>query len=100
MIVFKHGATNFENLLLRLDIIGNPSQTALYSAFSVWQAASKAISLSKPRRLTFGDGEFLIRCEYNQHTADIAMTSICGFEWLAAQMPDEVKVERISSKRV
>lgn len=96
MIVFKHGANDFKNL--RLECEGE----APVSASVLMSAAERALKLRNTPRLNVEkrDGYMLIRCEYNQHTAEIAMMTICGFEWLAEQAPDEVKVERISSKRV
>ena len=96
MITFRHGANDFRNL--RLECEGEAS----VSAAALMAAAERALRLRNTPRLNVEkrDGYTLIRCEYNQHTAEIAMMTICGFEWLAEQMPDEVKVERISSKRV
>lgn len=100
MITFRHGVSNFENMVLECS--GNASDKASSAASALMAAAIGAIKSRKTPRYVeqVEDGYVKIRCAYNQHTAEVANTVICGFDWLAEQVPDEVKVERISSKKV
>ena len=100
MIVFRHGASEFKNL--RMECSGNASSETAAAAAVLIKAAIEALRRRNPPRLDrqADVDRITVKCEYNQHTAEIAMVIICGFEWLAEQCPDEVKVERISSKRV
>lgn len=96
MIVFRHGATNFSNLILECG--GDAMRPISFTAWVLMETAKRAIKASNPKRLDITDGK--IRCEYNQQTAHIAHTIICGFECLAEKAPDAVKVERISSRKM
>ena len=96
MITFRHGATNFSNLVLECD--GDAMKTISVTAGVLMETAKRAIKASNPKRLDIVGNK--IRCEYNQKTAHIAHTIICGFECLAEISPSDVKVERISSKKV
>jgi len=100
MITFRHGASEFKNLTLEYS--GDSYYAVSVAAQAVFNAALKAIQLRNPPRLDIKHGVNYtrIKCEYNQHTAEVALTAICGFEWLAKQCPDEVKVERISNRKV
>lgn len=100
MIVFRHGASEFKNLRLECD--GTASDMASHAASVLMAAAIGAMQMRNPPRLDIQTSVncIKIKCEYNIHTAEIAMTTISGFEWLAKQLPDEVKVERIHSKKV
>ena len=101
MIVFTHRVTDWKNLLL--DCSGHSGEigTSLpcAAASALMAAAVNAMEMRHPPRLeiTCEEGHVRIRCEYNQHTAEIAMTTICGFEWLAQQAPGEVRCERMAN---
>lgn len=98
MITFRHGVTNFKNMTLECCGISSPKASA--AAAALMAAAIKAIELRHPSRYDKQqkDGYVRVRCEYNQHTAEIANTVICGFMWLSEQLPDSVQVERISER--
>ena len=100
MITFRHGANDFKNLMLECS--GEVPAELSASAAALMAAAEQALRLRNTPRLNIEtrDKYMKIRCEYNQHTAEIAMMTICGFEWLAEQMPEEVKVERVHSREV
>lgn len=95
MITFRHGVSNFENMVLEYE--GDSYATIMYAVSAIMFGAEKAIRATNPKRLDVTKRK--IRCGYNQKTAYIAHTVICQFEWLAG-MSDCVKVERISSKKV
>lgn len=96
MITFRHGATNFSNLVFECS--GEATKTISVVAGVLMETAKRAIKTSNPKRLHIDGNK--IRCEYNQQTAYITHTIICGFECLAEISPDEVKVERISSRKM
>lgn len=102
MIRFRHGVSNFENLALICEghsgVKGESLPCAAASALMA--AACEALRRRNPKRLEIEteDGVCRIRCAYDQHTAEIAMTVICGFEWLSEQAPEDVSCERISSR--
>ena len=100
MIVFRHGANDFKNL--RMECSGTAASETNAAASALMKAAIEALRRRNPPRLDIQADvdRITVKCEYNQHTAEIAMVVICGFEWLAKQLPDEVKVERIHSKKV
>lgn len=103
MIVFRHQVTDWSNLFLECSghagEIGSSLPCAAASALMA--AAVEAMQKRNPPRLriTTGDGYCRICCEYNTHTAEIAMVTICGFEWLRDQCPEDVDCERISAPK-
>lgn len=100
MITFRHGVSNFENMMLECS--GTASDKASAAASALMAAAIGAIKSRKTPRYNeqVKDNYIKICCAYNLNTAEIANTAICGFNWLADLLPDEVRVERISSKKV
>lgn len=102
MIRFTHRVTNFQNLELMCDGHSGEKGSSLpcAAASALIAAACEALRKRNPPRLRIEteDGSCHIWCEYNQHTAEIAMTVICGFEWLAAQAPEDVSCERMRSR--
>lgn len=100
MITFRHGVNQFTTL--RMECEGTADGIAYAAAAALMNAAKEALKLRHPPRLEISASpeSVRIRCEYNQQTAEIALVTICGFQWLAEQQPDAVKVERISSKYV
>lgn len=103
MIVFRHSVNNFKNLELICEgHAGKVGESLPCAAASALMAAAvEAMKKRNPPRLRIeiDDGYCRIACEYNIHTAEIAMVTICGFEWLAEQAPEDVKCERISAKK-
>ena len=99
MIVFRHGVSDFKNL--RMECEGLATGTALASVSTLLNAVIDALKRRNPAKLKIEENQDIhIRCEYNQHTAEIMMVAICGFEWLKKQFPDDIKVERLSSRKV
>lgn len=98
MITFRHGVSNFKNMTLECCGASNPTASA--AAAALMAAAIGAIELRNPSRYDkqVKDGYARVKCNYNVYTAEIAMTVICGFNFLAQQMPDSVQVERISER--
>ena len=103
MITFRHQVTDFDNLLLECSGHAGERGTSLpcAAASALMAAAVRAVKLRNPPRLTIttDDGLVRIRCKYTRETAEIAMTVICGFEWLAGQVPEDVKCERVRSPK-
>ena len=103
MIVFRHSVNNFKNLEMICEgHAGKVGESLPCAAASALMAAAvESLKKRNPPRLRIetGDGYCRIFCEYNTHTAEIAMVTICGFEWLAEQAPEDVKCERVSAKK-
>lgn len=101
MIEFTHTVNNFSNLELLCEGHAGVKGTSLScaAASALMAAASAAMEKRNPPRLLIEtrDGYCRIICEYNTHTAEIAMVTICGFEWLAKQAPEEVTCRRKSA---
>lgn len=103
MIVFKHCVTDWSNLLLECSGHYGERGSSLpcAAASALMASALRALQLRKAPRLEAetADGHVKIRCKYTRETAEIAMVTICGFQWLAEQAPDAVKCERIRAPK-
>ena len=100
MIVFRHGVSDFKNLLIDCEGFA-PDQVSTGTA-TLMNALMSSLRKRNPPKLSIkaAVGCVYIRCEYNQYTAEQAMMAICGFEWMAEHYPDHVTVERLSSEKV
>ena len=98
MIVFRHCVTGFGNITLECEGHSGEAGTSLpcAAASALMAAAAEAMRRRNPPRLkiTTGGGLVELHCKYDIYTAEIAMVTVCGFEWLAKQAPGEVVCER------